>query len=175
MICPFCHVNDDRVIDSRSSEGGRTIRRRRLCNDCGKRFTTYERVENAVRIMVIKRDGSRQAFDALKILRGIEIACGKRPVAADQKQHIVDQVEEEILRNFDREVPSAVIGEQVSRRLRRLDQVAHIRFASEYKQFRDVDDLIEEANDAKLLAEAEVPGQQDLFAPSTEKTGDQSE
>jgi len=135
VICPYCHANRDRVIDSRSSESGRAIRRRRECEGCGKRFTTYERVETTGRLVVVKRDGSRQTFDAEKTLAGIDLACGKRPITVDQKRRLVEELEEELYRDFDREVPSSAIGERVAARLRRIDQVAYIRFASEHRQF----------------------------------------
>lgn len=163
VICPFCANDDDRVIDSRSTDGGRAIRRRRVCNVCGRRFTTYERAETTVRLMVIKRDGSRQAFDPQKILAGVEAACGKLPIPTSEKQRIVDEVEEELYRDFDREVAAQQIGNRVAGRLRKLHQVAYIRFASEYKRFQDVDELIAEAADAKAQAAHEAPGQTELF------------
>ena len=144
MICPFCSSNDDKVIDSRSSEGGRVIRRRRKCNDCGKRFTTYERVEETNRLTVIKKDGSRVPYSRESVLKGVQIACGKRPVPEDDKVALVDAVEDELHRPFDREVESRVIGEKVAERLRDLDEIAYVRFASEYYQFRNVGDILEE-------------------------------
>jgi len=163
VLCPFCHVDDDRVIDSRSTENGRTIRRRRVCNGCGKRFTTYERAEALTRLTVIKRDGTRQTFDAQKILHGVETACGKLPVAAEDKARLVEEVEEGLYREFDREVESAEIGRRVADRLRSLHHVAYVRFASEYKQFQDLDQIIDEVREVKELAKAEVPGQARLF------------
>ena len=164
MICPFCHVNDDRVIDSRTSDAGKAIRRRRVCNACGKRFTTYERFESAVRMMVIKRGGSRQIFDPQRILKGVEAACAKRPIPADTKAKLVLEVEEELFREFDREIPSERIGTAIMERLRNIDQVAYVRFASVYKEFKDLDELLVEVRDAKERAQAEVPGQGDLFS-----------
>lgn len=176
MHCPFCHVDDDRVIDSRSTEGGRTIRRRRVCNSCGKRFTTYERAETAIRLTVIKRDGGRQPFDPQKVLRGVEVACGKLPIPAEDKARLVEEVEEGLYREFDREVESAEIGRRVAERLRNLNHVAYVRFASEYKQFRDLDQFIEEAREVKELAKVEVPGQTRLFdGPSPGKNQSQQE
>lgn len=163
MLCPFCNANDDRVIDSRSSEGGRAIRRRRVCNRCDKRFTTYERVETLVRLMVIKRDGLRQTFEPQKIMASIEAACGKRPISAEQKQQVVDEVEELLYAEFDREVPSARIGQLVMDRLRHIDQVAYVRYASEYKNFDQVDDLLQEIEELKARSRAEMPGQGELF------------
>ncbi len=165
MICPACGANDDRVIDSRASEGGKAIRRRRVCNRCNKRFTTYERVETAGRLMVIKRDGSRQAFDPQKILAGIEAACGKLPIAAEAKARIVEEIDEELHREFEREVPALTIGERVAQRLRKLNQVAYVRFVSVYKEFHGLDQLIDAAHDVREQARAEVPGQGNLFAP----------
>jgi len=163
VICPACAANDDRVIDSRASDGGKAIRRRRVCNHCNKRFTTYERVEMAGRLMVIKRDGSRQTFDPQKILAGIEAACGKLPIAAEAKSRIVEEIDEELHREFEREVPGSVIGERVAQRLRGLNQVAYVRFVSVYREFHGLDQLIDEAQDARAQASSEVPGQRSLF------------
>jgi transcriptional repressor NrdR len=144
MRCPFCDADNDKVIDSRAADGGRMIRRRRLCLSCERRFTTYERVEDTIKLMVIKRDGSRVPYDRTKILRGLEQACYKRPVPAEQLQQLVEQVEEELHRNYDREVSSADIGRVVTERLKQVDQVAYVRFASVYKQFQDAEDLLDE-------------------------------
>ncbi|TVS07524.1 MAG: transcriptional repressor NrdR [Phycisphaerales bacterium] len=162
MICPFCGSNEDRVIDSRAAEGGKVIRRRRQCADCEKRFTTYERVEQTSRIAVVKRDGKRVAFDRDNIARGLDAACGKRPVSEDAKQRLVDEVEEELHREYDREVSSQVIGERVMAKLRDLDEVAYIRFASEYHQFKTVDDIMEELK-ALTSKPKDVKNQQGLF------------
>lgn len=142
VICPYCGENEDKVIDSRSSEAGRVIRRRRQCVACGKRFTTYERIEETVRLMVIKRDGSRQAFARESVMKGVRLACGKRPVSEEMKTALVDGVEDEVHRNFDREVESREIGELVAARLRELDDIAYVRFASEYYQFKSVGDIM---------------------------------
>lgn len=144
MICPFCEHNDDKVIDSRASEGGKVVRRRRECLKCHKRFTTYERVEESARLVVVKADGSHVPFNRENVLRGVNAACGKRPVPEDAKQRIVDEVEEELHNEFEREVPSKVIGQKVMVRLRELDEVAYVRFASEYFQFQNVGQLVEE-------------------------------
>lgn len=144
MVCPFCGHNDDKVIDSRSSDGGRVIRRRRQCLKCSKRFTTYERVEQTARLIVVKRDGRREPFDRENILAGVNAACGKRPIPEPVRQRLVDEVEEELHREFDREVESRVIGERVMRRLRELDDVAYFRFASEYLDFKDANDMRQE-------------------------------
>src|SRR4051812_19011944 len=137
MRCPFCDADKDhlKVIDSRSGEGGRAIRRRRRCLACKKRFTTYERIEENVRLTVIKKDGTRVPFDRQKVLTGLERACYKRPIEQEQLQRIADEVEDEVNCHYDKEVPSQVIGEMVTERLRRLDQVAYVRFASVYRRF----------------------------------------
>jgi transcriptional repressor NrdR len=141
MICPFCNANDDKVIDSRASDAGKVIRRRRECLGCGRRFTTYERVEASARLTVVKRDGSRAPFSRDNILRGIQAACGKRAVPEEVKEKLVNDIDEELHRDFDREVESRVIGERVMAKLRDVDEVAYIRFASEYYKFRSVDEL----------------------------------
>jgi transcriptional repressor NrdR len=165
MRCPFCDADKEhlKVIDSRSGEGGRAIRRRRRCLNCKKRFTTYERIEENIRLIVIKKDGSRVPFDRQKLMTGLERACYKRPVELEQLQRIVDDVEEEIHKNHDKEVPSSVIGELVTERLRRLDQVAYVRFASVYKRFKTLDDLVQEAQAVIDARRFEDPGQGRLF------------
>ncbi|MCA9312159.1 MAG: transcriptional repressor NrdR [Phycisphaerales bacterium] len=162
MICPFCESNNDKVIDSRSSEAGRVIRRRRQCLGCGKRFTTYERIEESTRLTVIKRDGSREPFNRDNLLRGVRIACGKRPVAEDAKLQLVDEVEDELHRTYDREVESREIGERVATKLRLLDEIAYVRFASEYYQFRNVGDIMAQLEELSLHAR-DVKEQQRLF------------
>jgi len=144
VICPYCSKDNDKVIDSRSAEAGRVIRRRRECVACERRFTTYERVEQTTRLMVIKKDGSRVPFSRENIARGVAAACGKRAIAEDAKARIVDQVEDEVSREFDREVPSSEIGRRVMGKLREIDEVAYIRFASEYEQFKTLSDFIHE-------------------------------
>ena len=166
MRCPFCDAEKEslKVIDSRTCEGGRAIRRRRQCLACNKRFTTYERIEENIRLTVIKKDGSRVPFDRTKITSGLERACYKRPVQEEDLHRIVDEVEEEVHKAFDKEVPSTVIGALVTERLRRLDQVAYVRFASVYRQFKTLDELVQEA---KAVIDAQryddVPGQGRLF------------
>lgn len=144
MICPFCEANDDKVIDSRASDAGRVVRRRRECLKCHKRFTTYERVEEATRLMVIKRDGTHVPFNRENVLRGVNAAIGKRPIAEEAKIALVEEIEEEVHREFEREVPSRIIGEKVMAKLRPLDSVAYVRFASEYYQFENVGQFVEE-------------------------------
>ena len=143
MICPYCGCDDGRVIDSRASEGGAAIRRRRQCNDCDRRFTTYERIEEGARLMVVKHDGRREAFNIAKIRKALDLACGKRPVADSAKGHLVEIVADAIHREFDREVDSTHIGRLVANHLRDLDEIAYIRFASEYEDFKSVGDILE--------------------------------
>lgn len=170
MICPFCSANNDRVIDSRSSEGGSAIRRRRICNKCEKRFTTYERVERIVKLMVVKADGRHEPFNQHKIFASIEAACGKLPIGIDVIQQIVDDIEDELHREFEREISSHIIGERVASRLHKIDKVAYVRFASVYKHFRDLDELAEEIHNARDIAKAEVPGQGKLFGDESTVT-----
>jgi transcriptional repressor NrdR len=162
MRCPYCERDKDKVTDSRPSDSGDAIRRRRECLACGKRFTTYERVERTERLMVVKRDGTRVPFDPEKVMRGLASACGKRPVPADAKERLVREVEEEMHREYEREVPSLAIGKRVADKLRAIDHVAYIRFASEYYQFSSAGEFQREIDD---LAERPVPepGQPDLF------------
>jgi len=162
VICPYCEHNDDKVIDSRSSEGGRVIRRRRECLHCEKRFTTYERVDQAARLTVVKRDGKRQQFDLGKVLAGIEAACGKRPIPEAKKHAIAESVEDELGRRFDREVPSKVIGELVMNKLRSLDPVVLIRYASEYYPGWSVEDIERQIEELTTLP-PELENQQELF------------
>ena len=144
MICPFCKSDDDSVIDSREADSGAAVRRRRECNQCKRRFTTYERVERTERLTVVKRDGSRVPFNGDNIMRGILAACGKRPIAAEAKEEMVRQIEDELYRDFEKEVPSVEIGRRVARRLRDLDDIAYIRFASEHRDFRTIEDIAAE-------------------------------
>jgi transcriptional repressor NrdR len=143
MKCPFCRVDNDRVIDSRASEDGFAIRRRRECLDCRRRYTTYERIEEWA-IKVVKKDGSRTPFERDKIKRGLEKACWKRPISEEQIETIVSAIESEIYANFESEVQSQTLGELVMRHLRQLDQVAFVRFASVYREFKDVRDFVDE-------------------------------
>ncbi len=148
MKCPFCNHPETKVVDKREQETTDIIRRRRECLQCEKRFTTYERIE-IVTLTVIKKDGSRERFDRQKLKSGILKACEKRPVADEAVEHIVDDIELE-LRSYDTtEIPSRVIGDLVSRKLKKLDKVAYIRFASVYKEFEDIDELHKEV--AKLI------------------------
>jgi transcriptional repressor NrdR len=166
MRCPFCQADKDKlkVIDSRACDGDKAIRRRRECLSCGKRFTTYERVEENARVTVIKRDGRRVPWDREKMLAGLERACFKRPVPESELNRIADETEEEVFARYDREVPTQVIGEIVSDKLRRVDQVAYVRFASVHKRFKTIEELMDEAReviDAKRFEDD--PGQGRLF------------
>ena len=143
MKCPFCRLDNDRVIDSRASDDGFAIRRRRECLNCKRRYTTYERLEEMA-VKVVKKDGIREPFIRDKIRNGLARACWKRPISDDQMEAVVAAVEGEVYANFDREIPSREIGEMVMERLGELDQVAYVRFASVYRQFKDVRDFVEE-------------------------------
>jgi len=159
--CPFCKEDNDKVVDSRSSEGGRVIRRRRQCLACKRRFTTYEKIGESVKISVIKKDGSRVPYDREKVIAGIQKACYKRPVSADQIQDMADRVEEDVFRNYDKEVSSRFIGERTMRHLRSVDKVAYIRFASVYREFTDAGELIDEVT--RVMLEPDHPDQPELF------------
>src|SRR5918996_1005663 len=138
MRCPFCDADKEslKVIDSRTCEGGRSIRRRRECLHCHKRFTTYERIEDPIKLIVVKKDGRRGPWDRAKILTGLERACFKRPVPDAELLRIVDEVEDEVFKTHDREVASTLVGSLVTDKLRRVDQVAYVRFASVYRRFK---------------------------------------
>lgn len=150
MKCPFCSYEESKVIDSRPTDEGEKIRRRRECISCGKRFTTYEIIES-VPIIVVKKDKSRQAFDRVKLFNGMLRACEKRPVSIEQMEKIVSDIEAELQNSLDREVTSVHIGELVMDRLKSLDEVAYVRFASVYRQFKDINTFMDEL--AKLLGE----------------------
>ena len=148
MRCPYCKEDQDKVIDSRSSESGRVIRRRRECLLCKRRFTTYEKIGESFKLSVVKKDDSRVPYEREKIILGLQKACYKRPVSAEQIQEIADRVEEDIFKNSDKEVSSAFVGESVMRHLRWVDKVAYIRFASVYREFNDAGELIQEVSEA---------------------------
>ncbi len=150
MKCPFCTHQEDKVIDSRSSTDGTSIRRRRECLKCGKRFTTYEQIEGQT-LMVIKKDGRREPFDRSKLLAGLVKACEKRPVGMDRLENLVDALERELLRQFEREVPSKEVGERVMRQLHEIDPVAYVRFASVYREFKDLEQFMRELKDVLAL------------------------
>lgn len=143
MKCPFCHDLRNHVIDSRLSKDGRSIRRRRACERCGRRFTTYERVEETLPV-VVKKDGRREAYDRQKVLAGLKKACEKRPVSTAAIEQAADHIERVLQERGDKEVPSSLIGEAAMRELHRLDQVAYVRFASVYREFKDVDEFMHE-------------------------------
>lgn len=163
MRCPYCGEDHDKVIDSRSTDGGRAVRRRRECLKCRKRFTTYEYVETMTRLWVIKKDGSRVPYDRQKVVAGVEKACYKRPVSAAAIQRLVEEVEEELFKRGEREVEAAEIGGAIAERLKALDRVAYVRFASVYKRFRDLDDLLEEVKDVLESGQKDTPEQGKLF------------
>ena len=149
MKCPFCSNLEDKVIDSRTSREGDAIRRRRECLKCGKRFTSYERVEDIVP-MVVKKDGRREPFERLKILGGLKKACEKRPIGMETLEGITDSLEKKLIGLSVKEIPSAWVGEEVVGALRELDKVAYVRFASVYRQFKDINELM---NEVKTLFE----------------------
>ena len=150
MKCPYCGFVESKVIDSRPTDENERIRRRRECMKCGKRFTTYEAIED-VPIIVVKKDCSREAFDRGKLTRGLLRACEKRPVSAEQIDQIVDRIEAQLQNSLEREIPSATIGELAMNELRKVDEVAYVRFASVYRQFRDINTFMEELK--KILGE----------------------
>ena len=152
MKCPYCTYYESKVIDSRPTDENERIRRRRECLKCGKRFTTYEVIEN-VPIVVVKKDFSREAFDRSKLMRGLLRACEKRPVSFDQVDQIVNSIETRLQNSLEREVASAEIGEMAMDELRRVDEVAYVRFASVYRQFRDINTFMDELK--RLLDERE--------------------
>ena len=148
MKCPFCGYTESKVIDSRPAEEGATIRRRRECLACSKRFTTYEIIER-MPLVVVKRDGSRQSFDKVKLINGMVRACEKRPVALQTLEKIADEIEQELQSNLEREISTVDVGEMVMKRLKDIDEVAYVRFASVYRSFKDINTFMEELS--KLL------------------------
>ena len=155
MKCPYCAFDDSKVVDSRPSEEGTMIRRRRECNRCNKRFTTYERVEN-IPLIVVKKGGQRTAFYKNKIFIGMIMACEKRPVPIDAIKTVVDDLERSLYQSEMKEVPSSLIGEQVMVALKSMDQVAYVRFASVYRQFKDVASFMDELE--RLISEKQTEG-----------------
>ena len=145
MKCPFCGHENTRVIDSRPAEDNNSIRRRRVCDECGKRFTTYEKVET-IPLIIIKKDNNREAYDRSKIEAGVLRACHKRPISAAQINQLIDEVETEIFNMEEKEIPSQVIGELVMNKLKDLEAVAYVRFASVYREFKTIDTFIDEIN-----------------------------
>jgi transcriptional repressor NrdR len=163
MRCPFCRVDNDKVIDSRSGDDGATIRRRRECNACRRRYTTYERLERQL-LTVVKKGGVREPFDRDKIRRGLAKACWKRPVTEEDLEGVVSALEGELYGAYESDVPSGVIGERLMELLRSLDQVAYVRFASVYREFKDVRDFVDELE--PILA-ASDPGVERAVQPRT--------
>lgn len=143
MKCPFCNQENTRVIDSRPVPDNNSIRRRRQCDECGKRFTTYEKIET-IPLVVIKKDQSREQFDRAKILDGVMRACYKRPIPVEKIEAVIDQIETEVFNREEKEIPSTEIGEIVMEKLKALDAVAYVRFASVYREFKDIDTFMEE-------------------------------
>ena len=143
MKCPFCSHLEDKVVDSRESKEGEVIRRRRECLGCGKRFTSYERIDQ-IPHLVVKKDGRRENFDRHKVIAGIQLACQKRPVSSEQIEAVVDGIERRLQELGEKEVPSSFIGESVMRELSRLDEVAYVRFASVYRSFKDLGEFMSE-------------------------------
>lgn len=148
MKCPFCGQDKDRVVDTRTRDDGKTIRRRRLCLNCGRRFITIEEIEDKT-LYVIKVDGRREPYDRKKLKKGIQIACIKRPVSVEQIEEIVEKIESEIESGFVKEVESRKIGELVSKLLRQLDEVAYVRFTSVYRKFKDKEEFLKELKELK--------------------------
>lgn len=161
MRCPFCKEDSDKVVDSRSSDSGRIIRRRRHCLACQKRFTTYEKIGESFKLFVVKKDDSRIPYERDKVIAGLNKACYKRAVSAEQIQQLADKVEEDVFRTFDKEVSSSFIGESVMKHLRAVDKVAYIRFASVYRQFEDAGDLIDEVS--QVIGQTDYGNQPKLF------------
>jgi len=146
MRCPFCAFEESKVVDSRSSKEGDSVRRRRECLRCSRRFTTYERIEEVAQ-MVVKKDGRREQFDRWKIKAGLFKACEKRPVSLEQIDALIDEVERAVFNSSEHEVSTDVIGTELMKRLKKLDQVAYVRFASVYRQFRDINEFMTELKD----------------------------
>ena len=153
MRCPFCNQDNTRVVDSRPIEDNNAIRRRRMCDVCGRRFTTYEKVET-IPLIVIKKDKSREAFDRQKLLNGLVRACEKRPVSLQTLENVVDNIEQSLLSAYEREVTSIRIGELAMDQLKKIDEVAYVRFASVYRQFSDIDTFMNELRE--LLARRDL-------------------
>ena len=152
MKCPFCFFEESKVIDSRSADDNTTIRRRRECLNCGKRYTTYEKIEN-IPIQVIKKDSTRENFNKDKIVNGLIIACQKRPISRNQIEKLADEIERDISNKMITEVQSKDIGEMVMEKLKELDEISYVRFASVYRQFKDIDTFLEEIENLKTNQE----------------------
>ncbi len=163
MLCPTCKETGNKVIDSRLTEGGAAIRRRRVCLSCNRRFTTKERTEEEIRLSVAKASGQRVSYNRDNILRGIERACSKLEITEDQLQQLVDRVEEDLFGNHDREVTTEQIGRYVGHHLRRLHPVAYVRFMSVHRKYNTVDEFVDEIRDVRVRVAQDSPAQQSLF------------
>ena len=150
MKCPYCAFEESKVIDSRPTEDGTVIRRRRECLSCAKRFTTYERMEE-VNLIVVKKDGTRESFNPMKIINGLIRACEKRPISMEQMEAVANRIEQQLINDMEREIPSSRIGELLMEELKVLDDVAYVRFASVYRQFKDLNSFVKELT--KMLDE----------------------
>jgi transcriptional repressor NrdR len=164
MRCPYCHGTEDRVVDSRTSREGRAVRRRRECLSCGRRFTTYEYVEER-QLQVVKRDGSLEPYDRRKLLRSIRLPCAKRSISMAEIEAMVDEIEDELSRRGQDEVESRLIGELVMERLKRLDHVAYVRFASVYRNFQDIDEFVEELRELSARRARSVQAENQVELP----------
>ena len=164
MRCPYCHGTEDRVVDSRTSREGRAVRRRRECLSCGRRFTTYEYVEERP-LQVVKRDGSLEPYDRRKLLRSIRLPCAKRSISMAEIEAMVDEIEDELSRRGQDEVESRLIGELVMERLKRLDHVAYVRFASVYRNFQDIDEFVEELRELSARRARSVQAENQVELP----------
>ena len=162
MRCPYCEDIETKVIDSRPADDSASIRRRRECIACNRRFTTYERIEKTARLVVVKKDGSRVPFNAENVLRGLQVACGKRPVSEETKDAFVTALEDSLHREFEKEVPSVEIGQRVANGLREIDHIAYVRYASEHLDFRTLDEFSEAVNELKSRPPT-LPNQTPLF------------
>jgi len=160
--CPFCREDKDKVIDSRSSDGGRVVRRRRKCLACSRRFTTYERIEEAVKLTVVKKDGSRVPYRRDSIIAGVQKACYKRPISMEQITRLAEEVEESVFRQQGQEVSSKFIGAKTMEQLEQLDKVAYVRFASVYREFESVGEFLDEVNEV-MQKPKDSQGQSRLF------------
>ena len=169
MRCPFCAAQDTRVLDSRESGEGTLIRRRRECEGCKRRFTTYERVEE-LNPLVVKKDGRREGFDRDKLLAGLKKACEKRPISMDMLERTVDEIEKSLQEKGFKEIPCTSIGEEVMERLHKLDEVAYVRFASVYRSFRDINEFMGELKD--LLKNKEAGAPRDKPSDKAQKAAD---
>lgn len=163
MLCPACKSSDNKVIDSRLTERGVAIRRRRVCQACQRRFTTKERLEQELRLMVVKANGQRVAYKRDNIFSGAEKACYKLDITEDQLQQLADRVEEDLFGNHDRDVRTEQIGQYVAHHLRHLNQVAYVRFMSVYRKYQTVDEFVDEIKDVQVRVAREDPRQQSLF------------